>query len=208
MYTNDLSPNAPNLQQANAPNAQANPAQANPAQASPPVETQKDNEKLTILLASDDFDRAFLAFMLSMSARSMGMEVNIFFALWGLNLLRRENDQPGMDPDPTGEKKGFMEKMMAMMMPKGPNNVGLSKMNFGGMGAMMMKGFMKKNGIASLAELMDMAVEAEVEFTVCSMTMEIMGIKNEELLSLPNAKFGGVASCMGSALQSKMFLVV
>lgn len=172
--------------------------------------TQANDNKMTILLASDDFDRVFLAFMLAMSARSMGMEVNIFFALWGINLLKRQGDQPSMDPPSEIDegKKSMMEKMMGMMMPKGPESLGLSKMNFGGMGALMMKMFMKNNNIATLPELMDMAVESEVEFTICSMTMEIMGVKSDELLALPNAKYGGVASCMGSALQSKMFLVI
>lgn len=189
---------------------QAGPSyEANESQAAPAAETQE--EKLTILLASDDLDRAFLAFMIATSSRAMGMEVNIFFALWGLNLLRRQSDQPSMESEETEEekkKKGLMAQMMAMMMPKGPDNARLSKMNFGGMGATMMKSFMKKSGAASLPELMDMAVNSGIEFTVCTMTMDIMGFTSEDLIGLPNLQKGGVTSCVGNAMKSKMFLVI
>lgn len=167
------------------------------------------SERLTLLLSSNDLDKAFLAFMLATGARSMGLEVTVFFSLWSINLLRREKDQPGIPSDPTvEEKKGMMAKMMAMMMPKGPENAGLSKMNFGGMGAMMMKDFIKKSGAPSLPELMDMAVTAGVEFTICTLTMEIMGFQKEDLIELPNVAFGGIASCLGSAINSKMFLAI
>jgi peroxiredoxin family protein len=174
--------------------------------------TQEQEEKLTILLASDDLDRAFLAFMIATSSRAMGMNVNIFFALWGLNLLRRQSDQPSMqdtlETEEDKKKKSMMAMMMAMMMPKGPENARLSKMNFGGMGASMMKQFMKKSGAASLPELMDMAVNAGIEFTACTMTMDIMGFTTDDLLGLPNLGMGGVTSCIGNAMQSKMFLVI
>lgn len=164
--------------------------------------------RLTLLMSSADLDRAFLGFMLANGARSMGMEVNIFFALWGLNLLRRQKDQPGMEDEGDPQKRSVMTKMMGMMMPCGPNEAGLSKMNFGGMGAKMMKHFMNESGAASLPELMDIAIESGVEFTVCSLTMDIMGFTPKDLLALPNAEFGGIASCLGSAMKSKMFLVI
>ena len=167
-------------------------------------------EEITILLISDDFEKVFLAFMLAMSARSMNMQVNIFFALWGINLLRRNKDQPPLEPENDEEirKKSIMMKMMAMMMPKGPSQVGLSKRNFAGLGASMMKNFMKESGAASLPELMDMAVEAGVRFTVCSLTMEIMGFSYDDLIGLPNLACGGITSCLGDALKSRMFLVI
>jgi peroxiredoxin family protein len=168
-------------------------------------------QQMTILLASDDFDRVFLAFMLATSARSMGLEVNIFFALWGLNLLRREKHQPSMkNPNVVlpARKKSILSRMMAMMMPKGPARTGLSKMNFGGMGALMMRYFMKKSGAATLPQLMDMAVEAGVKFTICTLTMEIMGFSEDDILGLPNLQCAGVTSCLGDAVQSKLFFVV
>ncbi len=171
----------------------------------------ESNEKMTILVASDDFDRVFLAFMIAMSARSMGLDVNMFFALWGINLLRRDSDQPAMEAPETSEekqKKGIMAKMMAMMMPKGPDQLKLSKMNMGGMGVAMMKKFIEQSGATSLTGLMDMSVDAGVEFTVCSLTMEIMGFTHEDLLGLPNLSCAGVTSCLGNAIQSKMFFVI
>lgn len=166
-------------------------------------------QQLTVLMSSDDMDRAFLVFMLANGARSMGMDVNIFFALWGVNLLRRSPGQPGRQGLGQGaKKKGLMERMMGMMMPRGPLKSGLSKMNFGGMGAVMMRSMMKQKGINTLPELMNMAVELDVRFTVCSMTLDMMGFRDEDLIDLPNLSVGGVTSCLGDALNSRFFLVL
>ncbi len=175
-----------------------------------PVFDEETQDEVTLLLISDDFEKVFLAFMLAMSARSMNMDVNIFFALWGINLLRRTKDQPPLQPENEEEvrKKSIMMKMMSMMMPKGPAQVGLSKRNFGGFGAAIMKNFMKETGAASLPELMDMAVEAGVRFTVCTLTMEIMGYTYDDLIGLPNLSCGGITSCLGDALKSRVFLVI
>jgi len=170
--------------------------------------TVAEQQTLTILMSSDDMDRAFLVFMLANGARSMGMEVNIFFALWGVNLLRRGPGQPGRGEGPPGKKKGFMEKMMGMMMPRGPKKTGISKMNFGGMGAAMMRSMMKQKGINSLPELMNLSVDLGVRFTVCSMTLEMMGFSDQDLIDLPNLGIGGVTSCLGDALNSRFFLVL
>lgn len=174
-------------------------------------EAAANNQQMTILLSSDDFDRVFLAFMLAMSARSMGLEVNIFFALWGLNLLRRDKNQPALGANGSllpVRKKSLLSRMMAWMMPKGPARIGLSKMNFGGIGATMMRHFMQKSGASSLPQLMDMAVESGVKFTICTLTMEIMGFSEEDIMGLPNLECAGVTSCLGDAVQSKLFFVV
>ena len=176
-----------------------------------------NNDGLTILLASDDLDRAFLAFMIAASARTMNMNVNIFFALWGVNLLRRNKDEPSMldvlentdeDDDNEKKKKSLMNQIMGLMMTKGPENAQLSKHNFGGMGASMMKTFIQKSGAASLPELMDMAVSNGVTFTICSLTLEIMGLSLDEIIGLPNLSCGGITACLGEALNSKVFLVI
>ncbi len=164
-------------------------------------------------MATDAFDRAFLGFMIATGARSMGMDVEIFFALWGLNLLRRKKGQPGLPPDESSSSPakgflGFMQKMMKMMMPRGPDEAKLSQMNFAGLGPKMMKEIMREKNITSLPEMMDLSVESGIQFTVCSMTMEILGLRNEDLLDLPNLKLGGIVSCIGEAIESKMFIVI
>ncbi len=174
----------------------------------PDIRQSTDKQKMTLLMSSDQMDRALLAFMLANGGCSMGLDVNIFFALWGINLLRRKKGQPGMTG--RGDKKSFgiMQKMMGMMMPKGPMTIPLSQMNFAGAGSGMMRSIMKTQGIASLPELMNMSVELGVNFTVCSMTLDIMGFNEEDIMELPNLEFAGVASCLGDAMDSKMFLVL
>jgi peroxiredoxin family protein len=164
--------------------------------------------KLTMLMGSNDLDRAEIAFMIATAARAMGMDVHLFFALWGVNLLRRDKHQPGCEPAPGEKKPNIMQKMMRMMMPRGPSRSKLSKMNFAGMGPVMMKSLMKKTGTPNLAELMNMAVEIGVEFSVCSQSMEMMGINRGDIIALPNLQFVGVATFLGKATESRISFFV
>jgi len=166
--------------------------------------------RMSLLMASNDLDRAQVAFMMGTGAKAMGVDVSMFFALWGVNLLRKAKDQPGCEaaPGQQSSKPNWMQKMMCMMMPAGPQRSGLSKMNFAGMGPWMMKLLMKKTGTSNLAELMEMSVELDIEFIVCSQSMEIMGITRPDIIALPNLTFAGVATFMERAMESKVCLMV
>jgi peroxiredoxin family protein len=113
----------------------------------------------------------------------MGYEVTLFFTFWGLNILRKKN--------PGNVKKTPVEKMFGMMMPKGPNKLGLSQMNMGGVGKAMIEGIMNKKNVATLPELIESAQKNGVKLVVCSMSMDLMGIKREELID--GIEEGGVA---------------
>ncbi len=103
-------------------------------------------------------------------------------------------------------KKDFMEKMFGWMMPRGAERLGLSKMNFGGMGAQMMKSIMKKKNVNSLPELIEMAQMVGVKMVVCTMSMDVMGIKEEELIG--GVEFAGVASYLGEADDANVNLFI
>jgi len=144
---------------------------------------QSGPKRFTNVVFSDDLDKALAAFIIANGAASMGYEVTLFFTFWGLNILRKEN--------PGAVKKTPIEKMFGMMMPKGPSKLGLSQMHMGGVGKAMIEGIMNKKGVASLPELIASAQENGVKLVVCSMSMDLMGIKREELID--GIDEGGVA---------------
>ncbi len=152
----------------------------------------------TMIVFSADLDHALAAFIIANGIAATGQKATLFFTFWGLNLLRRR------DPKPVS--KTLIERMFGWMMPRGPHAVKLSKLNMGGLGTAMMKGVMRSKNIDSLPTLMRAAQEAGVRMVACQMTMEMMGIKAEELID--GVEIGGVATMLNSADKSNMTLFV
>lgn len=155
------------------------------------------NQK-TLVIFSNDLDKMMAAFIIANGAASMGSEVTLFFTFWGLNLLRKDTAVP--------VKKNIVETMFGMMMPRGAKKVSLSKMNMGGLGTRMMQDVMKKKNVFTLEELMEQARKNSVRFVACSMSMDVMGIKKEELID--GVEIGGVASYLQIADQSNYNLFI
>ncbi len=128
----------------------------------------------TIVMFSNDLDKALAAFMIANGAKATGKAVTVFFTFWGLNVLRKSNS-PSV-------KKGLIDKMFGFMMPKGAEKLILSKMHMGGLGSLMMKSIMKKKNVSSLAQLIETAKNCGVKLLACSTSMDLMGIKPEELI--------------------------
>ena len=141
---------------------------------------------VTIVVFSGDLDKAIAAFIIANGALAMGKKVTMFFTFWGLSILKRKNL----------EKKSWIEKMFAMMLPKNSNQLPISKMNFFGIGAKLIRWVMKQKNIMSLEELMKKAIESGVEITACTMSMDVMGITQEELIDGIN--YGGVGQYLGA----------
>jgi NADPH-dependent 2,4-dienoyl-CoA reductase/sulfur reductase-like enzyme/peroxiredoxin family protein/TusA-related sulfurtransferase/rhodanese-related sulfurtransferase len=137
----------------------------------------------TIVVFSGDFDKAMAAFIIANGAAAMGSRVTMFFTFWGLNLLRKAAAVP--------VQKTFIEKMFGWMMPRGAEKATLSNMNMGGMGKAMIQMIMRQKNVASISELITSARKAGVRMVACSMSMDLMGIKEEELID--GVEQGGVA---------------
>ncbi|RSD25185.1 CoA-disulfide reductase [Mesobacillus subterraneus] len=152
----------------------------------------------TMVVFSGDLDKAIATFIIASGAAAMGKEVTLFFTFWGLNILKR-NDAPSTEKD-------MMAKMFSMMMPKGSNDLPLSKMNMGGMGAKMIKTVMANKNVDSLETLMKNAMDAGVKLLACGMSMDIMGIAKEELID--GVEIGGVAAYLGDAEDSGLNLFI
>lgn len=136
----------------------------------------------TIVVFSNDLDKVLASFIIANGAKASGKNVTMFFTFWGLNVLRKSN---------MNIKKGLIDTMFGLMMPKGPDKLTLSKMNMGGLGSLMMKWVMKNKNISTLSELIHQAQESGVKFIACNMSMDVMGIKEDELID--GVEIGGVA---------------
>lgn len=156
---------------------------------------QKDK---TLIMFSDDFDKAIATFILANGAAATGQKTTIFFTFWGLNLLKKAK-KPSV-------KKDFFAKMFSWMMPSHSKKLALSKMNFLGMGTLMMRYIMKRKGVDSLESLRQQALDNGVEFIACQMSMDIMGVQKEELLD--EVTIGGVATYMNRADKANVNLFI
>jgi CoA-disulfide reductase len=152
----------------------------------------------TLVVFSGDLDKTIASFIIASGAAAMGKKVTMFFTFWGLNVLRRKDAPP--------VEKDLMGKMFGMMMPKGVDQLPLSKMNMGGMGAKMINHVMQKKNVDQLETLMKNALDAGVKLVACSMSMDIMGIKQEELID--GVDIGGVAAYLGDAEDSGLNLFI
>ncbi|HKK96317.1 MAG TPA: DsrE/DsrF/DrsH-like family protein [Anaerovoracaceae bacterium] len=152
----------------------------------------------SLIVFDGDLDKAIAAFIIANGAASMGRPVTMFFTFWGLNVLRKTEKRK--------VKKSFIEKMFGAMMPRGVDKLKLSNMNMLGMGSKMMKGIMKSKNVNSLEELMDSALNNGVKIIACTMSMDVMGIKEDELID--GIEYAGVASYLGAAEESDVNLFI
>ena len=152
----------------------------------------------TFILFSDDLDKTLATFVLANGAAATGKKVSIFFTFWGLNAIKKVH-KPKVQKDIWG-------KMFSMMLPSDSTKLALSKMNMMGIGAKMMRFLMKKKGVDSLETLRQQAIDNGVEFIACQMSMDVMGVKREELLD--EVTIGGVATYMDRAEQANVNLFI
>ncbi|MFH1266216.1 MAG: DsrE/DsrF/DrsH-like family protein, partial [Planctomycetota bacterium] len=170
-----------------------------PATAAAPGATAGEMAKhKTLVLFSGDLDKALAGFIIANGAAAMGSSVTMFFTFWGLNILRKR--------EKVGVAKNLVERMFGWMMPRGADRLKLSKMNMGGLGAAMIKGIMRHKNVASLPELIHAAQEAGVRLVACSMSMDLMGIRREELID--GIEEGGVAMYLNQAEAGNVNLFV
>jgi peroxiredoxin family protein/TusA-related sulfurtransferase len=154
--------------------------------------------KMTNVVFSNDLDRAMASFIIANGAAAAGHDVTLFFTFWGLSLLRKNPAPP--------VKKNIVERMFGMMLPKGPKGLKLSKMHLGGMGTMMMNQVMAQKNVEPLAALLRQAQENGVKLVACTMTMDVMGLRQEELID--GVELGGVAAYVDELAQSQSGLFI
>jgi peroxiredoxin family protein len=153
----------------------------------------EESKRLAIIATHGTLDAAYPPLILGTAAMAMDMEVAIFFTFYGLEILKK-NKADHLMVAPIANP--------AMPMPV-PNIVGMLP----GMTAAatwMMNDWMKKANVAKLSELLEMAVEGGVRMIACQMSMDVMGIKKEDLID--GVEVSGAATFLGFASQNAISL--
>jgi peroxiredoxin family protein len=154
-------------------------------------------DKVALVLFSGELDKVLASLIIASTAASMGMEVEVFFTFWGINVLKERR---------VIEHKALLEKMIDIMTPAGPEGMPVSQMNVLGAGAALLKRMMKDKNVISAHELLEVARESGVKLHVCSMTMQVMGIKKEELMT--DIEEVGAASYVRNASRAGLTLFI
>ena len=149
----------------------------------------------TMVVFSGDLDKALASMIIASGAAAYGKKVTIFFTFWGLSILKKQK-----------VKKSGLAKLFDIMLPSKANNLPLSQMNMGGMGASMIKYIMKQKNVDSRPDMIEQAHQLGVKFVACTMSMDLMGIEKEELFDF--VEYGGVATFIGDSEQANMQLFI
>lgn len=156
-------------------------------------------DKAAIIVFSGDLDRLLASLVLATGAATAGLETTMFFTFWGLSALKKKGAG-------TLSGKSLKEKMFAMMTPASTESMGVSNLNFFGIGATMLRSMMKEKNVSSVEEMMALARELGVKMIACTMSMDVMGIERQQLAD--DIELGGVAAFMAEAAHARVSLFV
>ena len=162
------------------------------------LKRDQPKDKLSMIVFSGSLDKIIAAFIIATGAAAMGTEVTMFFTFWGTSALRKK----------AKIKKNIISRMFGFMLPTGFNKLKLSNMNMAGMGTAMMKNLMKKKGVPSLNEMLEIAKESDVKIFICEMSMDLMGMQPEEMVDYKNLEYCGVAKFLAEADESRNTLFI
>jgi len=156
------------------------------------------DDAATIVVFSGDLDKVLAGFVIATGAAAAGLETSMFFTFWGLSVLKKKGA--------AGGPKSVLERMFGMMTPASSESLPTSKMNYFGVGAVMLRKMMKDKQIATLEELIGVARDMDVKMIACTMSMDAMGVSKEELVD--GLTYGGVATYMADAVRSRVTLFI
>ena len=156
------------------------------------LRAQVPEDRAALVVFSGDLDRAIAAFVIATGAAAAGLETTLFFTFWGLSILKKKN--------------GAAISKRDLMTPSSSESLDVSKMNYFGIGATMLRTMMKKQQVASLEDLIELARELGVRMIGCTMSMDVMGIDKAELFD--GIELGGVATFMGEAARARVSLFI
>lgn len=157
---------------------------------------EHEAKKASIVVFSGDMDKVMAAFIIATTAAASGIETSMFFTFWGLQAIKK--------PVSTGQT--FFQKMLSLFF-KDIDRIGPSKLNMGGLGRWMFKKMMKQQNVTTLPELRRMAVDLGVKLLACQMSMDVMGIRREDLID-EVTDVVGAATYIAEANQSHITLFI
>lgn len=154
-------------------------------------------DRVSLIVFSGDLDRVFAAFVIATGAAAMGQQVSMFFTFWGLSALRKGRQLSG---------KTIFQTMMTLMSPRSSQSLPVSKMNYFGVGAKMLRSMMKEKNVTSLEDMISLARDLGVRMIACEMSRDVMGIGEPELVG--GLECGGVATFLADSLKSRTSLFI
>ena len=161
------------------------------------LEERVPEDRVAIVVFSGDLDRVMAAFVIATGAAAMGQKVSMFFTFWGLGVLKKRKEIAG---------KSFFQMMMTAMTPGSSQELPVSRMNYFGMGSMMLRAMMKDQKVNSLEDMIALSKELGVRMIACEMSREVMGIRDSELGD--GLEYGGVGAFLADALVSRTSLFI
>jgi len=154
--------------------------------------------RATLIVFSGDLDKVLASLVLATGAASAGLETSMFFTFWGLAVLKKRGAST--------KRKNLKQQLFGLMTPSGTLELGVSKMNYFGIGARLFRSMMKERQVASLEEMFTMARDLGVTMTACGMSMDVMGIERDELIE--GLEYGGVGTYLSKAASSRLALFI
>jgi peroxiredoxin family protein len=161
------------------------------------LEKSSGANRLALGVMSGNLDTTIAAFIIALGATAYDMEVDMFFTFWATAALRDPHKAP---------RKGFLDRMFGRMLPRSSRTLPLSKMQMAGVGPRMIRSVMKQRGVKSLEQLMKEAAELGVRIHVCEMSMGVMGLKREEMISYPGLDFVGVGTFINMVQEARQVI--
>ena len=157
----------------------------------------------TLLVLKNDVESLMASLMVANAAASAGMTVEVTFAFWGINLLRGERPRPDARQTPLS----LLHRLLRWLMPKGPHRQKLSQLHLGGVGKGLLEHFIRQDNVMGVPQLLDACVENNVKFAVCTMSMGLLGVRQCDIMDLPNIEWGGVTQFVAGSRQASLTLV-
>jgi len=154
-------------------------------------------KKMTIIASKGSLDMAYPPLILATTAAAMDLDVTIFFTFYGLDIIKKGKADSLM-VSPLGNP--------AMPMPVPIPTLISSLPGMEAMATAMMKSMFKKHGVATIGQLLDMAKESGVKLIACQMTMDVMGVKQTDIIE--GVEFGGAAMWLDAAADSQVNLFI
>lgn len=154
--------------------------------------------KFSMIMFSGDYDKTMAGLTLANGAAGNDMDVTIFFTFWGVSLLRK-SPLPG---------SSLLENLFKRLMPVGPSELGLSKLNFAGLGSHLLHKLIRQKNGQTAEDLFEMAQEREIRFVACEASLKLLGIQTEELIPYSHLEVAGVDAFLASAAASRISLFI
>ena len=175
-----------------------------------------EKKKGTVMLLSGELDKALVAFLIINGFAAMGVEMKVWFTLWGVNCLKKRRGlfsrRPRYDKSREAtyrntESDFLLQKMVEMFNRGGANYLPLSRLNMMGLGPSLLNRILRRKHIATLEELIHAARDLGVDFTICQICVDALATSVDDLI-FPDLPVKGVTAYMKDAMNAQFNVII